>query len=81
MPLMTPACCALKNACVRVCPYDVFELRKLSAEQKRALPFFIRLKVAVHGNEQAFAVREQDCHGCGACVAICPEKAITLVAV
>lgn len=70
--------CEGKEDCVRVCPYDVFEVRKLTGEERGALPFFVRLKVAVHGSKQAFAVHAERCHSCGLCVAACPESAIRL---
>jgi len=40
-----------------------------------------RMKATVHGNRQAFAVRAEQCQGCGLCVAACPEKAIKLARV
>ena len=70
--------CEGKEDCVQVCPYDVFEMRKLSAEDKGALPFFSRMKALAHRNWQAFAVRADQCHACGLCVAVCPEHAIKL---
>lgn len=70
--------CEGKEDCVQVCPYNVFEMRKLSAEDKAELRFISRVKAFVHGNRQAFAVRADDCHACGLCVAACPEHAITL---
>ncbi|HUO92190.1 MAG TPA: ferredoxin family protein [Rhizomicrobium sp.] len=71
--------CEGKEDCVRVCPYDVFEIRTLTKDERRALPFFARLKAAAHGNRQAFAVRAEACHACGLCVQACPERAIRLV--
>lgn len=70
--------CEGKEDCVRVCPYDVFEVRKLSGEERAGLTFFSRVKASVHGNRQAFAVRADQCHACGLCVAACPEHAIRL---
>jgi 4Fe-4S ferredoxin len=71
--------CEGKEDCVRVCPYEVFEIRVLKPDERAALPFVPRLKMLFHGNRQAFAVRADQCHACGLCVAACPEKAITLV--
>ena len=71
--------CEGKQDCVRVCPYDVFEIQVLSAEQKKQLSFKGRLKAWAHGGRQAFAVRAEQCHACGLCVEACPEGAIRLV--
>ena len=73
--------CEAKEDCVDVCPYHVFEVRKLDDDSKRALPLIARVKAWVHGNRQAFAVRADDCHACGLCVTACPEHAIKLVRV
>lgn len=78
-PVIDRSRCEAKSDCVRVCPYDVFEVRKLRAEEREALSLLSRLKVFVHGGKQAFAIRAADCHACGLCVKACPEKAIRLV--
>jgi 4Fe-4S ferredoxin len=77
-PVINRNRCEGKEDCVQVCPYEVFEMRKLSAEDKNALPFVSRVKALMHRNWQAFAVRADECHGCGLCVAACPEHAIKL---
>jgi 4Fe-4S ferredoxin len=77
-PVIDTRACEGKEDCVRVCPFDVFEVRKLSDDERAALPFFVRIKVALHGGKQAFAVHADQCHACGLCVAACPEKAIRL---
>jgi len=66
---------------VRVCPYHVFEVRRLTDAERRELGWFARAKLLVHGGRQAFALRAEDCHACGLCVKACPEKAIRLGAV
>jgi len=70
--------CEAKADCVEVCPYEVFELAKLSATERAAQSWSGWLKTLAHGGKQAFAVRAADCHACGLCVEACPEKAIKL---
>jgi 4Fe-4S ferredoxin len=77
-PVVDHGRCEAKRDCVRVCPYDVFELGVLSPEERKKLSFVGKLKALGHGGRQAFAVRAQACHGCGLCVEACPEKAIRL---
>lgn len=77
-PVIDRARCEAKADCVRVCPYDVFEIRALGAADKAALGAFARFRAFVHGNKQAFVVDPARCHGCGLCVTACPEKAIRL---
>jgi NAD-dependent dihydropyrimidine dehydrogenase PreA subunit len=71
--------CEGKEDCVRVCPYGVFEVRRLSAEERRRLSPLTRVKVAVHGGKQAFVINGDQCHACGLCVTACPEHAIRLI--
>jgi NAD-dependent dihydropyrimidine dehydrogenase PreA subunit len=77
-PVIDHGRCEGKADCLRVCPYDVFEVRALAAEERAALSLPARFKVWVHGGKQAFVVRGDQCHACGLCVAACPEKAIRL---
>jgi 4Fe-4S ferredoxin len=79
VPVVDRARCEAKGDCIRVCPYDVFELRELGSADKAALSLLARLKARVHGNRQAFVARPADCHACGECVTACPERAIKLV--
>lgn len=71
--------CEGKADCVRVCPYDVFEIGTLGDDERAGLSLRGRLKAWAHRHRQAFVVRPDDCHACGACVAACPEQAIRLV--
>jgi 4Fe-4S ferredoxin len=71
--------CEGKQDCLRVCPYDVFEIRPLSPTDRESMSFLGRLKAWAHGNRQAFVVRPQDCHACRLCIEACPEAALTLV--
>ena len=77
-PVIDRQRCEGKDDCVRVCPYGVFEVRQVTPEEKASLGPLFRFKLWVHGNRQAFAIHEDDCHACGLCVTACPEKAITL---
>jgi 4Fe-4S ferredoxin len=78
VPVIDSSRCEAKEDCVRVCPYDVFTVRKLTETERAALGLLVRFKVFVHGGKQAFVSRPTDCHACGKCVTACPEKAITL---
>jgi NAD-dependent dihydropyrimidine dehydrogenase PreA subunit len=80
VPTIDRGRCEAKEDCVRVCPYHVFEVRRLTDAERSPLRWFARLRVFVHGGKQAFAVRAADCHACGLCVKACPETAIRLVA-
>jgi NAD-dependent dihydropyrimidine dehydrogenase PreA subunit len=70
--------CEAEADCVRVCPYDVFEIRTLEAADRAPLSLVGKLKAFVHGNKQAYVVRGADCHACQLCVEACPEHALTL---
>ena len=70
--------CEAKEDCVAVCPYDVFEVRKLAAEDRAGLSWLGRLKAFAHGNRQAYVVKPEACHACQLCIAACPEQALRL---
>lgn len=70
--------CEAKGECVVVCPYDVFEIRGLTAVERATLDLRGRLKAWIHGNEQAFVARPDDCHACQLCIKACPEQALRL---
>lgn len=70
--------CEGKEECVKVCPYDVFTMGIVPAEERKGLSFRGKLKGFAHRWQQAFATNADACHACGLCVAACPEKAITL---
>lgn len=78
-PVIDRERCEGKADCLLVCPYHVFELAALTNEQWSALSLLGRLKALVHGRHQAVAVRADQCHACGLCVAACPENAIQLM--
>jgi len=80
-PLIDHARCEGKRDCVRVCPHDVFEVRRIDAADFRTLGVLARLKVIAHGRKTAYAPRAAACHACGLCVTACPEKAIKLARV
>jgi NAD-dependent dihydropyrimidine dehydrogenase PreA subunit len=63
---------------VRVCPYSVFRVRKATRAERSGLGYFSRMKLFMRGGRQAFLDQSADGHGCGMCVAACPENAITL---
>lgn len=70
--------CEGKQDCVQVCPYDVFEIGKITKEDRAQLSIIGKLKAFAHGGKQAFVVNPAVCHACKLCVDACPEKALTL---
>ncbi len=77
-PVIDLARCEGKADCLRVCPYDVFEVRVAAASERKPLSLVSQLKSLAHGHKKAFAVRADQCHACGLCVSACPETAIRL---
>ena len=70
--------CEGKADCVRVCPFGVFEIRKLAPEDRAALSVLGRLKAWAHGWKQSYVANPGNCHACRLCVEACPEDALEL---
>lgn len=81
VPVVDRNKCEGKNDCVEVCPYEVFEVRRIDDADFAALSFIGRLKSRAHGRQTAYTPKADECHACGMCVVACPEKAISLVRV
>jgi len=78
VPVVDRARCEGKSDCVEVCPYDVFDVRRIEDVDFDALGFFARMKSRAHGRKTAYTPGAAQCQACGLCVVACPEKAITL---
>jgi NAD-dependent dihydropyrimidine dehydrogenase PreA subunit len=78
LPKIDRSRCEGKRDCVDVCPYDVFEVRRIDDSDFAALSFLGKLKSRVHGKLTAYTPKATDCRACGLCVSACPEKAIRL---
>jgi NAD-dependent dihydropyrimidine dehydrogenase PreA subunit len=79
VPVVDRSKCEGKADCVAVCPYDVFEVGRISESDFASLGLLAKLKVMAHGRKTALVPRASACQACGLCVVACPEKAITLV--
>jgi NAD-dependent dihydropyrimidine dehydrogenase PreA subunit len=77
-PVVNRAKCEGKSDCVEVCPYDVFEVRRMDDADFARLGVLAKLKSLAHGRKTAYTPRADACRACGKCVAACPEDAITL---
>ena len=77
-PVIDHAKCDAKRACVDVCPYDVLGVQRMSAPDRAELGAIGKVRSSIHGRRTAYAVTPDACRGCGLCVAVCPERAITL---
>jgi NAD-dependent dihydropyrimidine dehydrogenase PreA subunit len=78
VPVINRERCEGKADCVAVCPYGVFEVRSMEAEDFRELPLLAKLKSLAHRKRTAYTPRADACQACGLCVVACPEKAISL---
>jgi NAD-dependent dihydropyrimidine dehydrogenase PreA subunit len=78
VPLVDLTRCEGKRDCTEVCPYDVFEVTRITDTDFAALSVMGKLRSIAHKRQAAYARRPQDCHACGLCVVACPEGAITL---
>ena len=78
-PVIDLAKCEGKADCLRVCPYDVFEVRVATGAERSSLGLLAQLKSLAHGHKKAFVIHADQCHACGLCVQACPETAIRLL--
>ena len=78
VPEINRSKCEGKADCVRVCPYDVFEVRRIDDADFAELGVLAKLKSVAHGRKTAYTPRASACQACGKCVTACPEKAIKL---
>jgi 4Fe-4S ferredoxin len=79
IPVVNLNRCEGKESCVAVCPYDVFEIRKIDRDDYRGLSFIGKVKNRVHGGMVAYTPHADQCRACGLCLKACPERAIKLV--
>jgi len=80
-PTIDRAKCEGKAECVEVCPFDVFEVRRMDDTDFARLGVLAKLKSIAHGRKTAYTPRASACESCGKCVDACPEKAIKLARV
>jgi len=78
-PVVDHSRCEGKGECLAVCPFHVFEVRRIDEGDFAELSWVGRLKSRAHGRRTAYTPRLEQCKVCGLCVSACPEKAIRLV--
>jgi 4Fe-4S ferredoxin len=78
VPVIDMSRCEGKGDCVRVCPENVFQVRRIDDEDYRALGVLSKLKIRIHGMQMGYTPNADACRSCGLCVAACPEHAIAL---
>jgi NAD-dependent dihydropyrimidine dehydrogenase PreA subunit len=70
--------CEGKGDCVEVCPYGVFEVRRIADADFAKLSLVGRWKSIAHRRKSAYTPNLDACHACGLCVVACPEHALEL---
>lgn len=78
VPIVNRSRCEGKCDCVQVCPFDVFEVRRMDDADFARLGLFAKLKSLAHKRQTAYTPRADACKACGLCVVACPEDAIVL---
>ncbi|AKF11383.1 4Fe-4S binding protein [Sandaracinus amylolyticus] len=79
VPRVSRSRCEGKGDCEEVCPYDVFEVRRIDDADFAALGLLAKIKSVAHGRQTAYTPGADRCRACGLCVVACPERAIELV--
>jgi NAD-dependent dihydropyrimidine dehydrogenase PreA subunit len=77
-PVVDRSKCEGKAECVEVCPFHVFEVRRIDDADFAKLGVFAKLKSVAHSRKTAYTPRASACEACGKCVEACPENAIKL---
>lgn len=78
MPVVNFNNCGGKKDCVEVCPYNVFEMRTITHEDKENLNVKGKIKTFFFA-QKAYVINPDQCHACGLCIQACPENAIKLI--
>jgi 4Fe-4S ferredoxin len=78
LPVVDRNRCEAKAACVHICPNQVFEIHRISDEERQRLSWRGKLKAWAHGGQQAYVANPNACDECALCVSACPEGAIVL---
>ena len=71
--------CEGKGECADVCPFNIFEIRRIDSADYAPLPWLAKLKLLAHGRKVAYTPLADACRACGLCAVACPEEAIVLV--
>ncbi|MGH7439935.1 MAG: 4Fe-4S dicluster domain-containing protein [Polyangiaceae bacterium] len=80
-PVVDLSKCEAKGECVKVCPVNVFEVRRIDDADFAKLGVMAKVKSVAYGRKTAYAPKASSCEACGKCVEACPEKAIKLARV